>query len=198
MIRLAMVLLWMFPAALLAEVYPALHEVTGVAAGDVLNVRERPDGGSAILGALAPGAAGVEVMLVTDGWGLVNIGDSAGYVSMRFLERADGPDWNALKTPLTCLGTEPFWSLQIDPAKGQTLFQTPEDSEPFVAQIAGSWPALPWSPVAAVDLPDGIAVLAPTECSDGMSEQSYGISADLFLTGPGRTRLSGCCRLGLR
>jgi len=31
-----------------------------------------------------------------------------------------------------------------------------------------------------------------------MSDSSYGIAADLFLTGPDRARLSGCCRLGQR
>lgn len=197
MIRLAVALLWLLPAALRAEVYPAPHDVTGVAADDVLNIRALPDAGSAVIGTLAPDATGVEVLYETEGWGLVNTGEGNGFVAMRFLSRAEGPDWNALETPLTCLGTEPFWSLRIDPAKGETRLQTPVDEAPRIAPITASWPALPWSQTAALTLPEGIAVLAPAACSDGMSDQAYGIAADLFLTGPDPARLSGCCRLGL-
>lgn len=194
MIRLCLLFLAL-ALPLRAEVFPALHEVTGVAADDVLNIRAAPDAGAEVIGTLAPDATGVEVLSEAGGWGQVNTDERSGYVAMRFLKRADGPDWNALETPLTCLGTEPFWSLRIDAAKGETRFQTPEDEEARIAPITASWPALPWSPSAALALPDGIAVLAPAECSDGMSDRGYGIAADLFLTGPDRTRLSGCCCL---
>lgn len=197
MIRLCLLFLAL-ALPLRAEVFPALHEVTGVAADDVLNIRAAPDAGAEVIGVLAPDATGVEVLSEAGGWGQVNTDERSGYVAMRFLKRADGPDWNALETPLTCLGTEPFWSLQIDPVTGETRFQTPEDEAARVARITGSWPALPWSPGAAIGLPEGLAVLHPAECSDGMSDQSYGIAADLFLTGSERARLSGCCRLGQR
>lgn len=178
-----------------AEVYPALHDVTGVAANDVLNIRATPDAGASVVGTLAPDAKGIEVISVTGGWALVNTDEASGYVAMRFLSPTGAPDWNTLEVPLTCLGTEPFWSLQIDPPAGETRFQTPEDAGPRVAPIAARWPSLPWSATAAVALPDGIAVLAPMECSDGMSDRSHGISVDIFLTGADRQRLSGCCRL---
>jgi uncharacterized membrane protein len=194
-IRLVLLWLTLLTAPLRAEVYPALHKVTGVAADDMLNIRAAPDAAAEVIGTLAADATGVEVLAEVDGWGLVNTGDRSGYVAMRFLTRTDGPDWNALEPPLTCLGTEPFWTLQIDAKAGETRFQTPEDEEARIAPITASWPALPWSQSAAIALPDGIAVLAPAECSDGMSDRAYGIAADLFLTGPDRTRLSGCCRL---
>jgi len=197
MIRLCLLFLAL-ALPLRAEVLPAWYDVTGVAAGDVLNIRPAPDAGAEVIGTLAPDATGVEILSAAGGWGLVNAGDRSGYVAMRFLKREGGPDWNALETPLTCLGTEPFWSLKIDPAQSETRFQTPEDEVARVAAITGSWPALPWSQTAAVALPDGLAVLSPAECSDGMSDSSYGIAADLFLTGPDRARLSGCCRLGQR
>ena len=197
MIRFCL-LLMALALPLQAEILPALHDVTGVAADDVLNIRAAPEAGAEVIGTLAPDATGVEVLSRTGDWGLVNTGERSGYVAMRYLARADGPDWSALEAPLTCLGTEPFWSLQIDPKTGETRFQTPEDEVARVAAITGSWPALPWSQTAAVALPDGLAVLSPAECSDGMSDSSYGIAADLFLTGPDRARLSGCCRLGQR
>ncbi|MBN8631923.1 MAG: SH3 domain-containing protein [Rhodobacterales bacterium] len=195
MIRFLALVLWLAPWAAQAEIYPALHDVTGVAADDVLNIRAAPDAGSAIIGSLAPDAQGVEVVGVEGDWAVVNTSETRGYASLRFLARQSGPDWNALQTPLTCIGTEPFWSLHIDPAKGETRFRTPEYDAARTAPITGIWPALPWSQTAAVTLPDGLAVLAPGECSDGMSDQSYGISADLFFTGPARARLSGCCSL---
>lgn len=182
--------------SLSAEVYPALHDVSGVAADDVLNVRAAPDAKSAIIGAFAPDAEGIEVVGRTGSWGRVNVGDVSGYAALRYLERSDGPDWNALETSLTCVGTEPFWSLRIDPAQGETRFQTPEDPEPDVAPITAVWPALPWASTAALSLPDGLAVLSPADCSDGMSNRVYGISADLFLNGAEGARLAGCCRVG--
>lgn len=195
MIRFLVVLLALCPLALRAEVYPALHDVTGVAADDVLNIRAEASPDAPIIGTLAPDATGVEVVAVEDGWAVVNTGEGSGYAALRFLARADAPDWPALEVPLTCVGTEPFWSLEIDPEQAETRFQTPEDEAPRSAPIGTSWPGLPWSQAAAVALPDGIAVLTPSMCSDGMSDQSYGIAADLFLTGGDRPRLSGCCRL---
>lgn len=182
-----------------AEEYPALYAVTGVAANDVLNIRARPDAGAPILGELAPDAEGIEVLGRSGNWALVNTGEGTGYASLRFLAREPGPFWSALQTPLTCLGTEPFWSLEIDPAAGETRFLTPEDQTPAPAPITGLWPAGTGAASAAVGLPDGMAVLTGSACSDGMSDRGYGIAADLFLGLSGREeRLSGCCRLGLR
>lgn len=197
MIRFLALVLWLLPMAARAEIYPALHDVTGVAPDDVLNIRAAPDAGSAIIGSLAPDAQAVEVVGVEGDWAVVNVRETMGYASLRFLTRQSEPDWNALQIPLTCVGTEPFWSLHIDPAKGETRFQTPEHDAAQIAPITGTWPALAWSQTAAIELPDGLAVLSPAECSDGMSDQGYGISADLFFTGPSRARLSGCCSLDL-
>ena len=180
-----------------AQEYPALHAVTGVTSDDVLNIRERPDADSSILGTLPPDATGVEVIAVNDGWAVVNGPELTGYVALRFLAREAGPAWNSLEVPLTCLGTEPFWSLALDPATGVATLNTPEDPEGRALALGQTWPGAMWAPAAAVSLPDGMAVLYPAECSDGMSDRSYGIAADLFLTGPDRPRLSGCCLLDL-
>ncbi|RYI35013.1 MAG: peptide-binding protein [Acetobacteraceae bacterium] len=196
MIRLAVFLISLVALPLSAQVYPALHDVTGVAADDVLNIRSAPDAGATIIGTLPPDATGIEVVAVSGNWAVVNTDDGAGYAAIRYLSRAAGPDWNSLESPITCLGTEPFWSLKIDPQAGETRFQTPEDEAAQVAPLVASWPALPWSQTAAVGLPGGLAVLAPAECSDGMSDRRYGIAADLFLSVPDQGRLSGCCRLG--
>ena len=181
-----------------AEEFPALHAVTGVAADDVLNIRARPDAGSPIIGTLAPDAAGVEVVGTSGKWARVNTGEGSGYAALRFLVREPGPAWNALLSLLVCFGTEPFWSLEIDPQAGTTRYLTPEDQAPDPDPITGLWPAEPWARSAAVGLPDGLAVLTGQACSDGMSDRAYGIAVDIFRTGPGGTaRVAGCCRLAL-
>ena len=198
MIRLAVVLLWLFPAALWAEIFPALHDVTRVASDDVLNIREQPSADARVIGTLAPDATGVEVVAVQDGWAVVNTAEGAGFASMQFLKRADDLDWSLLKSPLVCQGTEPFWSLQIDPANWAARFRAPDDPTARALPVTTTWPALTASGAAAVELPEGVLVLTPAECSDGMSDRRFGIATDLFLTVSGRGgRLSGCCRLGL-
>lgn len=195
MIRL-LVLFVVLASPLKAEKFPALYAVTGVAADDVLNIRAQPDAASPIIGMLSPDATGVEVLATSGNWALLNSGEGSGYASMRFLAREPGRAWNALQTPLTCLGTEPFWSLKIDPQRGTTHFLTPDDQAPASQPMTGLWPAQPWAQSAAVGLADGMAVLTGAECSDGMSDRSYGIAVDIFRTGPaGGDRLSGCCLL---
>lgn len=195
MIRLALLLTWLGLSPLWAQDYPALHSVTGVAAEDVLNVRERPDAGSPILATLEPDATGIEVLWVAEGWARVNTQDGAGYAALRFLRREPGPAWNTLERPLFCAGTEPFWSLDIDPAARGATFRTPADESGRSLPILQDWPGSPWAPVAGMSLSEGFAVLTPAECSDGMSDFSYGIRVDLFLNGPDDLRLSGCCQI---
>lgn len=198
MIRIAMLLLCL-ALPLQAEEFPAAYAVTGVASDDVLNIRTAPDAAAPIIGALAPDTSFVEVIAVTNGWALVNTDGQSGYASLRFLKREPGPEWSALETPLTCLGTEPFWSLKIDPGAGTTTYQTPEMPKPLTSAMTGRWPAASWDRTAAVGLADGLAVMTGAECSDGMSDRAYGIAVDLFRMGPdGGSRLRGCCLLGLR
>lgn len=192
-----MAVFWLAALPLRADVLPALHDVTGVAADDVLNIRDRPDAGAEILGTLAPDATGIEVVAVEGDWAMVNAADAAGFVALRFLARETGPDWNALQSPLHCLGTEPFWDLAIVPATQTAWLSTPEEMDPAPMRMEQVWPALPWSRTAAIALPDGFVALSPADCSDGMSDRRYGIAVDIFLTRPDRPRLSGCCTLNL-
>jgi uncharacterized membrane protein len=178
-----------------AEVFPAFYSVTGVAADDVLNLRARPDPATEILGTLAPDATGIEVMAIVDGWAVINTDGVSAYAAGRFLRREAGPDWTTLQQPLTCAGTEPFWSLAIDPGAGTAGFSTPDQPDAHVLEIDEVWPAEPWSRSAAVSLPVGMAVLRGEECSDGMSDQRFGIAVDLFLRDAGGLRLAGCCSL---
>lgn len=195
MIRAVLFLFSLIAAPLWAEGLPALYSVTGVASDDVLNLRESPDSSAAIVGKLAPDASGVEVVAFADEWAVINVDGVAAYAASRFLTREDGPDWATLQRPILCSGTEPFWSLALDPSAGSAGFSTPEYPEPRSIPIDDTWPGNDWTTSAAVSLPVGLAVLRRAECSDGMSDQQFGIAVDLFLNDADGLRLAGCCTL---
>jgi uncharacterized membrane protein len=194
MMRFVFVLILMTASAQ-AEEWPALYSVTGVAANDSLNVREAPAEDAPVLGTLSFDAKGVEVLAIEDGWALMTDGRLHGHVAARFLTREAGPEWNALQQPLACIGTEPFWSLDLDPVAGTASYRTPEPSEAWSDTIGQTWPGAPWGPAAAVTLPKGTVVLYPQSCSDEMTDRAYGIGIDVFLTTPAGGRLTGCCSL---
>lgn len=175
------------------QVFPALYRVTGVAANDVLNIRAAANANAPILGTLRPDAKRVEVMDIVNGWALVNADIDAGYVNARFLTRQGNDDWNALSTPLTCLGTEPFWALAINPGQRAATISNPSGERSAV--ITQVWPGDPRHPGAAIGTNTGFATLTPGQCSDGMSNRAFGITADLFLGGEAAGRYSGCCTL---
>lgn len=196
MIRLVALILALFPLSLRAEVLPVLHDVVGVAADDVLNLRAGPGTSFPIVGSLAPDARGVEVVAVTGGWAVVNMPESTGYAALRYLKPQPGPDWTALEGDLQCLGTEPFWNLSITPGTGTAQFSTPEAPTPEVLTIGTRWPGGAQS-TPALALDGGFLALRGQACSDGMSDRRYGIAADLYLTRDGAAHLSGCCTLTL-
>lgn len=189
------------------ETLPALYRVSGVPADDVLNLRDAPDAGAAQQGSLPPDATGVEVVALSqDGkWARVNLGEGAGWVARRFLTREAGPDWLSLDRPMTCFGTEPFWSLAYDPARrNMTLAQMGDENGPL-----GLW--IDWHLTSAsrpgqigwkIDGParSGFATLTAEACGDGMSDRAYGISVSFFLnpaqeSGAAPLALAGCCSL---
>lgn len=184
------------PPALATPEYvlPTLFDVTGVAADDVLNIRERPDAGSPIIGTLAPDATHVEVVDQRDGWMQVNTAERSGWVNGRYLTyRVDVWQAGALPGGLQCLGTEPFWSLTAEGA--ELVLATPEgDSRMALRKVLDTgWFRDPRRAVVG----DGItAVVTPAQCSDGMSDRAYGLEATVILGSGGAAQmLSGCCRL---
>ena len=181
------------------EMLPALFNVTDVVAGDVLNIRTRPSANSPIIGALARNARRIEVVDISeDGrWGRINFDEGTGYVALRFLDPQPGPAWTTMQVPLSCFGTEPFWSFTaID---GDAVLEV-MDSGPVDLVITEVIAAAGRSDVIGVQLSarssTGFASLQATQCSDGMSDRAFGISMDLFLLqAEGATGYSGCCSL---
>lgn len=190
------VLLFLFlPVFALADPLPALFNVTGVAANDTLNVRAAPNGKAEKRGELRHNAQNVEVTILNEAgtWGRVNLQETHGWVSMRYMAaQPDNPDYT-LAQRMSCFGTEPFWDAYV--VQGQMVkFSRPEDSFETpgagLIQTSRSRPdryALGFGKSVAMLRKDG-------NCSDGMSDRLFGLAIDVQTVHGGDTALySGCC-----
>lgn len=186
-------------AAAAQTMLPTLYDVTGVKADDVLNIRAMPDASSSILSELQPDATGVEVIETRAGWARVNTFERSGWVNMRYLE--ERPDvWKSGEIPATlnCLGTEPFWTLRQ--VGTNIVYETPEQSRPLQRRVVVDNPARrepARSIIAGDDKGRLTVVLTPAQCTDGMSDRFFGLSATLLFEGAGQpSRMeNGCCRI---
>ncbi|SDL68753.1 COG3650 family protein [Paracoccus chinensis] len=178
---------------------PTLYDVTGVKADDVLNIRAMPDASSSILSELPHDATGVEVIETRSGWARVNTFERSGWVNMRYLkERPDVWRKGEIPATLNCLGTEPFWTLRQ--VGNNIVYETPEQSRPLQRRVVVDNPARrepARSIVAGDDNGRLTVVLTPAQCTDGMSDRFFGLSATLLFEGAGQaTRMeNGCCRI---
>lgn len=179
---------------------PALFDVAGVEASDVLNVRAEPSAAAEIIGTFASDAGSIEVVAFSPDrrWGLVNLAESAGYVSMSYLQQRPaefGPE--GLPPTLSCFGTEPFWSLSWN--EGELSLSTPEDGEqPLSLDRRLPLANLPQpNHVLFADKGEAryIGVIGRAECSDGMSDRRYGLTITLIEDSVSAWAASGCCSL---
>ncbi len=93
-----------------------------------------------------------------------------------------------LAKPVRALGTEPFWSVELTGT--EMVYTTPEPPEqrapqpnPVVQGTTATW---------ETETADGTALkvtLVATECSDGMSDRTYPLTAMVKL---GERELTGC------
>lgn len=178
---------------------PTLYDVTGVRSNDVLNIRAMPDASSSILSELPHDATGVEVIETRAGWARVNTFERSGWVNMRYLKERPGV-WKKGEIPATlnCLGTEPFWTLRQ--VGTNLVYETPELSRPLQRRLVVDNPARrePARSIIAGDAQGRLTVvLTPAQCTDGMSDRFFGLSATLLFEGAGQaTRMeNGCCRI---
>jgi uncharacterized membrane protein len=198
MIRLLALCLVLWSGTASAQVLPALFDVTGVDAGDVLHIRALPDANSAPIGSYGPDATGVEVVDMSDDglWGAVAINGEPGWVSMRFLQ-AQRIEPGSFPTPQRCIGTEPFWDLAFSDA-GATLRgpdMGPLDGLPLTIDRKVETDSV-YVALLADASGQRTLVLSRELCSDGMSDRSYGIGAAILSdVGSERDLLVGCCTL---
>ncbi len=187
---------------------PGIYRVTGVVAGDVLNIRPEPGPGGEPLAGLQPGAAPVEVLEVRDvngaQWGRVLAGDGNGWVAMKFLAPAEIPVIGGTDIPdgLSCAGTEPFWGARLTNAGGLRFSDI--DGKDTVLPISKAMNATGRLHRFAVKANDGktfaTAMLGRYEsCTDGMSDRDFGWRIDLLMEKEGDPDFpllfEGCCHL---
>ncbi|AAV93372.1 SH3 domain-containing protein [Ruegeria pomeroyi] len=190
--RWLVALLLVLAAPLAADPVPALFDVTGVAADDVLNVREDPSAGSEVIGTLAPDAVGVEVVDLTFGgdWGRVNVNETSGWVSMRYMQQQPESDGVWMTPRFTCSGTEPFWSLTVEQGVGARFQIMGEAEQALPAGLLR--PGAGLIDRFALPLGHNLAILRQMQCHDGMSDRAYGLDVGLMLNG---SLYAGCCTL---
>lgn len=200
MMRLAALYLALFlPAALAAQGYPALHDVSGVSENDILYIRDEPSTAGSVIGAFEHDQTDIEVIREEDGWGMVNSEEGVGWASLDFLERVAMPD----DFPADCFGTEPFWTVSRKQYSGSPetwLVFEPMDgeAEDFLAKSSdGELGAPRGMALYGKNASEFIVLLMRQEsCNDGMSDRQFGISADIVIGNDARLRqVSGCCSL---
>lgn len=191
-----------WPCVLSAQGLPALYDVTGVAAYDVLNVRAQPIESGELLDRLAPDAQAIEITaLAKNGtWGRLNLGERSGWVSMRFMTKQDRLPWTNMSGNILCYGTEPDWGLAIHgEQKKMTFTSTFTDIDDNDFKIIESSTANQIPGVVGIVMEgaegSGFATITATECSDGMSDRSFGLSSSIFIRDNQKVLLgySGCC-----
>ncbi len=197
MLRFLVLLLALSAPAVAQESYPRLHDVTGVAADDTLNVRASPSSKAPVVGELAFDAKAIEVMREENGWGLINVHEQTGWAYLRYLApRVDGDLANVAS--LSCYGTEPFWGLDIHP--GQTARLSTPDGISGLTFHVGSMRRL-YAPLMKHTIlgtgaeSDLSVVITQANCNDGMSDREYVLDATVFLSGAETRAYSGCCQL---
>ncbi len=174
-----------------AAVAQSLHDVTGVSADDVLNVRSAPTIRSNKIGSLAADAQDIEVTAMDNGWGRINLGETAGWVSLRFLAQQPAGDY-ALAQTLQCFGTEPFWNLSLtqgQTARFEALGLEAGEQAVGLLQASANRPDRFWLQGSN----GAIAVIRRAECNDGMSDRLFALEIDLHL--PSDVFVSGCCSI---
>jgi uncharacterized membrane protein len=183
-----------------AQTFPASYSVTGVAADDALNIRAEPSAEAEILGEIGPYALNIEVIELSDDgkWGKIGLPEGNGWVSMAFLDPIPPVDPNLVQRPLSCFGTEPFWSVSLYPRGAE--YNSPDTG---IVPLTVTHEAVA-DQGALIVLEEGptlnrTLIVRREMCSDGMSDRIYGFATRMFTEAPdGNSALSGCCTLDHR
>lgn len=184
----------------IAQDQPTYYQVANLESGDHLNVRAAPTSASEDIGDLASDSKTYEI-LETDSsgaWGRILWLEGSGWVALRYMKPVNIPLLANTLVPvgLTCVGAEPFWTLEIKSQKVGVI-STPEETKPMTIVNTTSSRNGRHFPIAVelqTNSNTAIATLRRSQCSDGMSGLSYQWAADIIVN-PQFTLLSGCCSL---
>ena len=196
----AVVSLILSAASLGAQTLPASYLVKGVKADDTLNIRSEPSANAQIVGEIGPYDLNIEVLELTPDrkWGKVGLPEGNGWVSMSFLDLIPPTDPYLVQRPLSCFGTEPFWSISLYVRGAE--YNSPETG---AVPLTVTHEAVADQGVL-IELEEGptlnrTLVVTRETCSDGMSDRVYGFATRMFSEAPdGNAALSGCCTLDHR
>lgn len=185
--------------AALAQQKESSLRVVGVDASDVLYLRAYPDPGATIIGAIPPGAHGIQPMKASavQGWTHVRYGALEGWANARFLGHDPHLEHDApLEPELECGGEEPTWTLTMKDAAFRLAY--PWNSEPTTwTRTAAKLPnnrGQPWT-IEAISTGNEIAAVAiitrTFSCGDGMSDNTY--PYEIIVHKLKSETISGCC-----
>jgi uncharacterized membrane protein len=189
------------------------YKVTGVAAGDVLNMREGVESAgqvssAPIIGSIpadAEGVRGTGVTVEVGGslWRQVVHGGVTGWVAARYLTEMQDNAFDVLPQDFKCTGTEPFWSMHFsasgaareDPfgAAGKTRTAYVPEPARLASGRRNVWTIMLKS--MAGSQPATAMFLRTDTCSDDMSDFTYPIEFILTEHRTDGVVLSGCCQL---
>ncbi len=184
-------------------ILPDVFTVTGIAADDTLNVRQAPSSSSTDIGDLALYELIEVIALSDDGkWGQIIWQEGNGWIAMRFLTPSPLPHMHDSPMPLrlSCGGTEPFWTAFIGPDQTFEFINRGEPSQGAQSRpITQSTKAIGIQPYSfAFTAGEFTGLLDRAECSDGMSDRTYGWQLRLINPSPNGLQLwSGCCQAGI-
>jgi uncharacterized membrane protein len=184
------------------------YALKGVSQTDQLNVRSQPGADSEVIGSLSPATSkvlltGVRQALAKSIWWQIIFPKAAsgtGWVNAQFLVPAGGVDNEETNYPLSCIGTEPFWSLYTNGQQAKYSFL--ESEQNFQASQWINARGLRGHFVIRLrsgnlnDSSQGYATVLRNHnfCSDGMSDIQYPF--DVTVITPAGQVYGGCCSRG--
>ena len=193
------------------ETLPATYQVVNLARADNLNVRTGPGVRFADVGSIPPFTTVTVIGFNSRrSWAQIEWEGGTGWVSAQFIEPASVGTVVATETQpekviltgdmllaaneVSCIGTEPFWGLDIM-EQTQLTYSTP-DTEP-VTSIIESINVSANNPSSQMFSSFGFTgIVHRQQCSDGASDTIYNWAIDLVVNdGFGAKLYSGCCSI---
>lgn len=181
--------------------FPAIYRVSGLEAGEVLTVLERPDPASNPIGFLPPDGQDIEVvtMMPETGWAKINTIERAGWVESRFLELSDSI-WERETAPdfLTCLGQDPTWWLQVSGSTVELSIRSEFDHGMEISEVLVPLGDMRPSRIIRAENALNSAMISISEgrCALHTGGREYGISTNVLLKGRSESAfVTGCCTL---
>lgn len=180
-----------------AQAKPEQMDVIKVSIGDHLNMRSGPNVSYVITSSLPYNAKRVQVLRWAEEytgsslWVKIAWQGRQGWVNSRFLQGYDKPMTH--QKLLSCVGTEPFWNIDI--YKNKVTVNTLNGVN-FTASVVFHGRAMN-SPVGttitnAVSAGRSAVVITEKQyCNDGMSENNYAYKTLVLING--NSAYSGCC-----